>query len=158
MAILFGSRLHVIIGPASLALFHFIPAPTSKTTMAAGRRPGTPCGARAIQRFVQTTTRNRKLPDVPTFIEQGFDSEVFALDGYIFLAGPIDMPQEIVERPSGLMSSRQTRQHRYEFATLTGAKYSWRTGFARRPRHSSSLLPRSVGARRAKLALTDGTL
>jgi len=52
---------------------------------------------------VQTTTRSRKLPDVPTFIEQGLDSKVFALTGYIFLAGPVDMPQEIVERLSGLM-------------------------------------------------------
>jgi tripartite-type tricarboxylate transporter receptor subunit TctC len=52
---------------------------------------------------VQTATRNRKLPDVPTFIEQGLDSRVFALAGYIFLAGPVDMPAEIVERLSGLM-------------------------------------------------------
>jgi tripartite-type tricarboxylate transporter receptor subunit TctC len=52
---------------------------------------------------VQTATRNRKLPDVPTFIEQGLDSKVFALAGYVFLAGPIDMPPEIVERLSGLM-------------------------------------------------------
>jgi tripartite-type tricarboxylate transporter receptor subunit TctC len=52
---------------------------------------------------VQTTTRNRKLPDVPTFIEQGLDSKVFALTGYIFLAGPIDMPREVVERLSDLM-------------------------------------------------------
>jgi tripartite-type tricarboxylate transporter receptor subunit TctC len=52
---------------------------------------------------VPTRTRNRKLQDVPTFIEQGVDSKVFALTGYIFLAGPIDMPLEIVERLSGLM-------------------------------------------------------
>jgi len=52
---------------------------------------------------VQTTTRSRKLPDVPTLIEQGLDSKVFALAGYIFLAGHIGMPQEIVERLSGLM-------------------------------------------------------
>jgi len=52
---------------------------------------------------VQTTTRSRKLPEVPTFIEQGLDSKVFALTGYIFLAGPIDLPPEIVERLSGLM-------------------------------------------------------
>jgi tripartite-type tricarboxylate transporter receptor subunit TctC len=52
---------------------------------------------------VQTTTRNRKLPDVPTFIEQGLDSKVFALSGYIFLAGPVGMPREVVERLSGLM-------------------------------------------------------
>jgi tripartite-type tricarboxylate transporter receptor subunit TctC len=52
---------------------------------------------------VQTTGRNRKLPDVATFIEQGLDSKVFALAGYIFLAGPVDMPREIVARLSDLM-------------------------------------------------------
>ena len=52
---------------------------------------------------VQTTTRSRKLPDVPTFFEQGADSKLFAITGYVFLAGPIDMPQDIVERLSGLM-------------------------------------------------------
>lgn len=52
---------------------------------------------------VPTTARNRKLPDVPTFIEQGLDSRVFALAGYVFLAGPAGMPSEIVERLSTLM-------------------------------------------------------
>jgi tripartite-type tricarboxylate transporter receptor subunit TctC len=52
---------------------------------------------------VQTATRSRKLPDVPTFIEQGVDSKIFALAGYAFLAGPVDMPREIVERLSDLM-------------------------------------------------------
>ena len=52
---------------------------------------------------VPTAARNRKLPDVPTFIEQGLNSKVFALSGYVFLAGPIHMPREIVERLSGLM-------------------------------------------------------
>lgn len=52
---------------------------------------------------VQTTTRSRKLPDVPTFLEQGAESKLFAYTGYVFLAGPIDIPQDIVERLSGLM-------------------------------------------------------
>jgi tripartite-type tricarboxylate transporter receptor subunit TctC len=52
---------------------------------------------------VQTATRSRKLPDVATFFEQGVDSKIFAVTGYSFLAGPVDMPQEIVERLSGLM-------------------------------------------------------
>ena len=52
---------------------------------------------------VPTATRNRKLPDVPTFIEQGLDARVFALAGYVFLAGPAGMPREIVERLSDLM-------------------------------------------------------
>ncbi len=52
---------------------------------------------------VQSTRRNRKLPDVPTFIEQGLDAKLFAIAGYVFLAGPVGMPQEVVERLSGLM-------------------------------------------------------
>jgi tripartite-type tricarboxylate transporter receptor subunit TctC len=41
--------------------------------------------------------------DVIESSEQGLDSRAFALAGYIFLAGPIGMPQDIVERLSGLM-------------------------------------------------------
>jgi tripartite-type tricarboxylate transporter receptor subunit TctC len=47
--------------------------------------------------------RARKLPDVPTFTEQGVTSRLFGLRGYICLAGPTGMPQEIVERLSTLM-------------------------------------------------------
>jgi hypothetical protein len=37
-----------------------------------------------------------------TFIEQA-SPKVFAFSGYVFLAGPIHMPREIVRRLSGLM-------------------------------------------------------
>ncbi len=47
--------------------------------------------------------RSRKLPDVATFLEQGATSRMFGLRGYICLAGPSGMPQEIVERLSTLM-------------------------------------------------------
>ena len=47
--------------------------------------------------------RTRKLPDVPTFAEQGVTSRLFGLGGYICLAGPSAMPREIVERLSTLM-------------------------------------------------------
>ena len=47
--------------------------------------------------------RSSKLPDVPTFQEQGVNSRMFDLRGYICLAGPSAMPQEIVERLSALM-------------------------------------------------------
>jgi hypothetical protein len=40
---------------------------------------------------------------VATFLEQGVNSRVFGLRGYICLAGPSAMPQEIVERLSALM-------------------------------------------------------
>lgn len=52
---------------------------------------------------VSSTKRNRKLPDVPTFADQGLNSKVFALAGYIFLAAPAGTPQYIVERLSDLM-------------------------------------------------------
>jgi tripartite-type tricarboxylate transporter receptor subunit TctC len=47
--------------------------------------------------------RCSKLPDVPTFQEQGVTSRMFGLRGYVCLAGPSAMPQEIVERLSALM-------------------------------------------------------
>jgi tripartite-type tricarboxylate transporter receptor subunit TctC len=52
---------------------------------------------------VTLTTRSRKLPGVPTFIEEGLKSKVFALRGYVFLAGPAGMPQDVVDRLSALM-------------------------------------------------------
>ncbi len=52
---------------------------------------------------VSMTKRNKRLPDVPTFIEQGVYSKVFALVPYIALAGPAGMPQHVVERLSALM-------------------------------------------------------
>ena len=55
---------------------------------------------RAIARWPR---RCSKLPDVPTFLEQGVNSRMFGLRGYICLAGPSAMPQEIVERLSALM-------------------------------------------------------
>ena len=52
---------------------------------------------------VSMTKRNKNLPNVPTFIEQGLKSKVFALNGYVFLAGPAGMPQQVVERLYALM-------------------------------------------------------
>jgi Tripartite tricarboxylate transporter family receptor len=52
---------------------------------------------------VTTTKRNKRLPDVPTFVEQDVHSKVFVLEPYITLAGPAGMPQHVVERLSALM-------------------------------------------------------
>jgi tripartite-type tricarboxylate transporter receptor subunit TctC len=52
---------------------------------------------------VPTGVRSPKLPDVPTFIEQGFTEPVFALSGWIGLLGPAKLPSEIVERLSKLV-------------------------------------------------------
>jgi tripartite-type tricarboxylate transporter receptor subunit TctC len=51
---------------------------------------------------VPTSVRSPKLPDVPTFIEQGFTAPVFALRGWIGLFGPAKLPPEIVARVSKL--------------------------------------------------------
>ena len=47
--------------------------------------------------------RSSKLPDVPTFAEQGVTSRLFGLSATICLAGPSGMPKDIVERLSKLM-------------------------------------------------------
>ena len=47
--------------------------------------------------------RMSKLPDVPTFLEQGVTSTAFQLKGFICLVGPTGMPQYLVERLSALM-------------------------------------------------------
>src|SRR3972149_10658685 len=47
--------------------------------------------------------RSKKLPNVATFLEQGVNSKVFHLRGFVCLVGPAGMPQEIVERLSALM-------------------------------------------------------
>ena len=52
---------------------------------------------------VPMITRNSRLPNVPTFIEQGVNSKVLALTGYISLVGPAGTPHELVERLSALM-------------------------------------------------------
>ena len=57
--------------------------------------------ARAIA--VPTSVRSPKLPDIPTFVEQGFNEPVFALRGWIGLFGPAKLPREIAERLSRLV-------------------------------------------------------
>ncbi len=52
---------------------------------------------------VPTTLRVKKLPDVPTFLEQGYQAKVFQLTTWTALLGPAAMPSEIVERLSALM-------------------------------------------------------
>jgi tripartite-type tricarboxylate transporter receptor subunit TctC len=46
--------------------------------------------------------RMRKLPGVQTFAEQGVDSKVFGLQGFVCAVGPAGMPDEIANRYSDL--------------------------------------------------------
>jgi tripartite-type tricarboxylate transporter receptor subunit TctC len=52
---------------------------------------------------VNTTSRLKRLPNVPTFIEQGAVSKYYPLKGFIFLAASTGTPPEIVNRMSELM-------------------------------------------------------
>jgi len=52
---------------------------------------------------VPTKTRMRKLPDVPTFLEQGVSDMAFQVRGCIALVGPAAMPKDIVLKLSGMM-------------------------------------------------------
>jgi tripartite-type tricarboxylate transporter receptor subunit TctC len=51
---------------------------------------------------VSLEKRMRKLPDVPTFSEQGLVSDAFRLKGWICAVGPTGMPEELVNRYSNL--------------------------------------------------------
>lgn len=52
---------------------------------------------------VPTKKRMAKLPDVPTFFEQGVTDKAFQVQGWIGLVGPAGMPKEIVQKLSDLM-------------------------------------------------------
>ena len=47
---------------------------------------------------VPTLRRAPKLPDVPTFAEQGFNEPVFKIAGWIVLLGPAGLPRDITQR------------------------------------------------------------
>jgi len=49
---------------------------------------------------VPTAKRAPKLPDVPTFMEQGYNEPVFKIAGWIVLLGPAGLPRDIVQRTS----------------------------------------------------------
>jgi len=51
---------------------------------------------------VPTKVRSPKLPDVPTFHEQGFTEPVFSIAGWIGLLGPAKLPKEIIDRVARL--------------------------------------------------------
>ena len=52
---------------------------------------------------VPSMVRSKKLPDVPTFYEQGLKELAFQVRGFICLVGPIGMPDDIVQKLSDMM-------------------------------------------------------
>lgn len=52
---------------------------------------------------VPTLTRSPRLPDVPTFEEQGLKDEVFKLQGWIGMFAPAKTPRDIIQRISQLV-------------------------------------------------------
>jgi tripartite-type tricarboxylate transporter receptor subunit TctC len=52
---------------------------------------------------VPTKTRMKKLPDVPTFYEQGLTDIAFQVQGFICLVGPAAMPRDVVLKLSDMM-------------------------------------------------------
>jgi tripartite-type tricarboxylate transporter receptor subunit TctC len=52
---------------------------------------------------VATMTRMPKLPDVPTFFEQGFKEPVFVIEGWIGMFAPAGLPQEVVTKLSDMI-------------------------------------------------------
>ncbi len=60
-------------------------------------------GGLAVPIAVPTLKRMKKLPDVPTFHEQGAADPAFETVGFIALVGPKGIPDDIVNRLSDLM-------------------------------------------------------
>ena len=52
---------------------------------------------------VPTAQRMRKLPDVPTYAEQGLSSPAFQVKGWVGLFGPAGLPEPITQKLSELM-------------------------------------------------------
>jgi len=52
---------------------------------------------------VPTMVRMKKLPEVPTFYEQGLTEKSFQVRGWVGASGPVGMPEEIVQCLSDLM-------------------------------------------------------
>jgi len=51
---------------------------------------------------VPTTVRSTRLPDVPTFVEQGFKDQVFVIQGWIGMFAPAGISKDIVSRVSAI--------------------------------------------------------
>jgi len=52
---------------------------------------------------VPTLERMKKLPDVPTFVEQGLTEKAFQVRGWVGCCAPAGTPEEIVLKLSDLM-------------------------------------------------------
>jgi tripartite-type tricarboxylate transporter receptor subunit TctC len=52
---------------------------------------------------VSGPTRSPLMPDVPTFVEQGFNDPVFTIQGWLGLFAPAGTPRDIVQRLSDLV-------------------------------------------------------
>ena len=115
-----GSYPHMVVGAAQQALRHEDRGgPLQRRGADAGRPRRRPDPGRDRQRAghaaprhrraasgcfaVPTAVRSPKLPDVPTFVEQGFTAPVFSIAGWIGLLGPAKLPREIVDRVSRLV-------------------------------------------------------
>jgi tripartite-type tricarboxylate transporter receptor subunit TctC len=51
---------------------------------------------------VPTTVRSSRLPDVPTFVEQGFKDQVFVIQGWIGMFAPAGTPRDVINRISAI--------------------------------------------------------
>jgi len=101
---LFGTRIEVVHFKGEAAMWQEVA--TGRIQAAIGSisalAPHLQSGAvRPIA--VNTAKRSPKLPQVATYLEQGFPEKVFILKGWLGLLGPAGLPQEIVGRISKLV-------------------------------------------------------
>ena len=94
---------------------------------------------------VSMMKRNKRLPVVPTFTEQGVHSKIFALNPYIGLLGPAGIPQDVVERLSTLMveagKSDRCRSCSTRMASMSLRRITWHSSSCTTPKHTFGWTP-----------------
>jgi len=61
---------------------------------------------------VPTKVRSPRLPDVPTFFEQGFTESIFITEGWIGMLAPAGVPREVVDKVwAAIKEGAETERH-----------------------------------------------
>ncbi len=75
---------------------------------------------------VPTKVRSPKLPDTPTFFEQGYAESIFVTEGWIGMLGPAGLPREIVDKVwAAIKEGADTERHQTIRTNFGLARKPW---------------------------------
>lgn len=102
---LYGTKIEVVNFKGEAPMWQELIAGRIESAMGSFAAMGPHAKAGSIRPIaVSTPHRSPGLPDVPTFVEQGFDAPIFRLRGWIGMFGPAGLPRVIVERMAKLIA------------------------------------------------------